>query len=80
MICWGFFSGQSVEATEGTASSSLSLPALLGVGCAQGAGICRDLLRCVRPTHREQVLPAQPGPEQAEAGLEQRLSHSGEHR
>lgn len=32
------------------------------------------------PTHREQVLPAQPGPEQAEAGLEQRLSHSGEHR
>lgn len=40
MICWGFFSGRSVEATEGTASSSLSLPALPRVGCVQGAGIC----------------------------------------
>lgn len=60
MICWGFFSGRSVEATEGTASSSLSLPALPGVGCVQGAGICRELLRCVcvPPTGNKSYQPS----------------------
>ena len=71
IICWGFFSGQTVKALRSRLPPlSLSLPAVLGLG----AGVCRVPGSAeVGVSHRrEQALPARPGPEQAEASSGER--------